>query len=164
MTTDSILLALFEDLEPWFKTRGAILSIAQGQLQALEMLVNSPAAMYAILVYGGDEQLGDQEQNPLADCVLELIVGMNLGLEAKTGAARIKNKQDRPALTRYMNDARARFLTAKFPDGETSQFLMHLGTPPVVVDNMPLDAYRIRAKLGATIELETDYREIGQKT
>jgi hypothetical protein len=153
--------ALFEDMQPWVKQQGGALSMTDNQWDALQILINGPAGMQMILVWGGDDAKGDQPQSPLADEIIELLVGYNLGLQAEPGAALIKNKPNRPSLLKLVNDARARLLAARFPEGETEQALEYMGTPPVAVDGMPLKAYRIRAKLGAVVEVDAECREIG---
>lgn len=161
MTLDAIMLAAFNDLEPFAKKNGGALDVADNELALCQLLVNAPAGTQMILKWGGDQALGEQANAPLGKQALELVVSMNPGLEAKAGKSRIENKVTRKSLLKLVDEARSRMLTMKFPENETSQIPDYAGVTEVFYENIPLGAYRIRVTLDAALETDEAFREVG---
>jgi len=159
MRLDEILEALRADLEPWVKTKRGQLSIALDPWNVLELLVNGPQGFQVILHWGGDDATGDQPAEPLADNTLEVIVGYNLGLNARPDLALVKNLPERPSLLKLVNDVRARVLSYVFPPDVTMQTPEYAGCKPVTLpEGIPLAAYKFQVKLTALVERDEQLR------
>ena len=155
MTLDAMMTALYDDLLPWVEGKKGRLSVAKDPWNVLEILVNGPQGFQVILHWGGDSDVGELPGEPMAENIIEVIVGYSLGLQAKPDVALIKNQATRSSLLKHVNDVRARVLAYVFPAEETGESLQYAGCEPLVTpDGIPLAAYKFRAKLTARVEQE----------
>ena len=162
MRIDEIIENLRADFAPWVAKNRGVLTIAKDPWHALEILCNSPQGLQFVLGWGGDEPEGEQPQEPLGNNIIELTVAYNLGLEADRDAALMKNRENRPSLLKLVSDARARLLAYVYAADDEPQFMAYGGTSPVTLpEGMPLAAYRIRATILQSVDVDEKYRGPG---
>ena len=162
MRIDEIIENLRADFDGWVKEHRGTLTVAKDPWHALEILCNGPQGIQFVLGWGGDDTVGEQDQEPLGANIIELTVSYNLGLEADRDAALMKNRDNRPSLLKLVNDARARLLAYVFAADDEPQFLAYGGTTPVTLpEGMPLAAFKIRATVLEKVEVDELYRGPG---
>jgi hypothetical protein len=162
MRIDQIMESLRKDFDGWVKQQRGVLSVAQSPWHALDILCNGPQGLQFVLTYAGDEAEGDLPQEPLGNVAIELIVALNLGLEANRDAALMQNRENRPSLLKLVSDAKARLLAYVFAADEEPQFFAYGGTTTVTMpEGMPLAAYKIRATILEKVEVDDQYRGPG---
>lgn len=151
---DQIVRAFHDDLASWLKEQKGVLSIARDPIEPLEILTQSPEKFIVVLLWNGDDQLGDEAAQPLASNSIEVYVGRGLGLAAMPQQAVVFNRAGSSSLLRLVNDVRARVLSLAFPEDETMETPGYAGCVPVTLpNNVPLAAYKFTVRLQAEIEV-----------
>lgn len=155
MHIDEVISAVHDHLAPWAQAQKGRLVVATDPFNVLEILATGPRGFVVVLGFGGDEALGEEEQNPLATATVEVTVGYCLGLDIAQGLLLFKAKTDRPSLLGLVSACRAQLLALTFADdGESGRFLAYGGCEPVTLpDGFPLAAYKVRARLDMAVEV-----------
>lgn len=151
---NDIVLALRDHLEPSVKSARGIVSIANDAFQVLELLGESPAGFRVVLLWEGDT---DATGQPLAGIVahaIAVVISNNRGLRVWNGENLHRDTVAGPSLLTRLSEIRTLLLRYRFPEGVTDECLLYLGTQPEVTpEGLPLDAYRMRFRLNASIDL-----------
>ena len=162
MTPDKILLALKTDLEArWAASNKARVSLASDPWNVLELLVNGPAGLLLVLHWAGEDQLGDQEQAPLATQKIDVILACNLGPEIEKGSGLVKDTPQRQALLALVASLRDEILSLTCPDEETGTYFAYAGAEGVTTpEGIPLAAWKLSFRLDIALPDDTEYRAI----
>ena len=145
---DQIVAALVNGLSPWAKKQKARVSVARDPFEVIELLGADTPGLRLVVHWAGDDPLGEQMAH-----VLEIVLGLNLGLTATPDKALVSGSAGRPALYQLISDLRVAVLAVEFPSLATESYLEYAGTKPLVTpEGVPLAAYTLRFTLDAAIQ------------
>lgn len=151
---NDIVLALRDHLDPTVKAARGIVSIASDPFHVIELLGESPAGFRVVILWEGDE---DATGQPLAGIVahtVAIVVSHNRGLRVWNGESLHRDTAAGPSLLTRLTEVRTLLLRYQFPEGVSSQNLLYLGTQPEITpEGLPLDAYRLRFRITASIDM-----------
>lgn len=148
-TPDTLLLELHEDLSAFMASNRGHLSVAAEMYDFLQILTESPAGWRVVLLWEGEENLGDNaESGCFPSQKFSLGVTANLGLTVSPEIGLIKPSASRPALLQLVAAVRDWTRGHVFREGVSTKYPLYKGADPVVLpDGMPLKAYRLRFEL-----------------
>ena len=151
---DQIVAALVNGLSGWAKKQKAKTSVARDPFEVIELLGADTPGLRLVVHWAGDDPLGEEmAQAPLVTHVLEIVLGLNLGLTATPDRALVSGSSGRPALYQLISDLRVAVLAVEFPSVATESYLEYAGTKPLVTpEGVPLAAYTLRFTLDAAIQ------------
>lgn len=157
---DELLLKLEELLAAWVAENKGSLKVAGDPWTALRLLCESPAGMLAVLAWGGDSNLSEEDQDAMGEEILELSIGVNPGLAIDRERATVEEApgSSRKSLVRLISEARKRVLSLELADdNQTGRYFVWKDTAAIVLPNgIPLSAYKLRFGLTAAIPQEAE--------
>jgi hypothetical protein len=156
LSPSDIISMLQTHLTPYVQAKGGYVSIADDDLNLLEILTESPKGFRVILHWNGDTPDPDQgDLDGIADQHLEVIVTQAKGLRAKPGQELITGRAGQQPLYVLVSQIRARVRAYHWPDGATFGEIHYRGIEPVIhPDGLPFRAKRIKFDLKAAIPVE----------
>ena len=141
-------------LAPWLAANKAQLSIASDELDALEILQNSPVGLRVVLLWNGDD-LASSNAGGIVNNSLAVIVSYTRGLKLASASAKIEARPGQKPLFEIVENLRAAIRVIQITEAEETvaqHNLQYVGTKPYALpDNMPLDAYQLSWTLHAVI-------------
>lgn len=152
---NTIVLAIRDHLDPVVKKAKGITSIASDAFNVIEILGERPAGFRVILLWEGDQ---DATGQPLAGIVrhtIAVIISANRGLRVWNGENLHRDTAAGPSLLTRLAEIRTLILRFRFPPGFSDETLLYIGTEPETTpEGLPLDAYRMRFQLHASIDMQ----------
>ena len=152
---EDLVQGLSTSLKKLVESKGGKLMVGADAAKAAEMLLMSPGSWRAVVFWGGDTQLGDNDQSPLVTCNLNIYVGYAPGLPNASDKAMLRASGNRPSLLSLTNTVRKRVLALLFPEDTTSVNLRYAGANQLVtVDGAPLSAFQMNFQLDYAPEVD----------
>ncbi len=145
-TTTDIFDAIQADLQPFMAAQKGLISIAKDPYEVLELLGYQPGTLRVIIAWDGEEAIG-HESSGIAKQLISVLVSRNRGLSVLKGDSLSASGGAWESLTKLTGQVRDRLRRLRFPEASTSEQLAFEGTETVVVENYPLDAFRIKFSL-----------------
>jgi hypothetical protein len=158
-TIRQIVQAYYDDLASWAPTVGARVRFSRDPLEPYELLGAMGANDCLIVVnWTGDDELGENLQNPLARHEVEVWIGKTRGLAPDRDLWLLKPIATERVLLDIVEDCRQRVLSLQFPAEITRRLARYAGTKQVVTPaGLPL------AALKSTYRLDAGMRQMARR-
>jgi hypothetical protein len=155
LTPAELLNILAKALDAWARKKKGVASIAEDDFHVIELLSESPTGFRVICHWYGDKDQTDQPRAGIVTNELHVIISQNRGLTARAGSNKIVPRAGQQPLYVLVSQCRAAVRAIAWPEGVTDQLVTYKGCEPVVVDDMPLDAKRLKFELNTVISEAT---------
>jgi hypothetical protein len=152
---NDIVLALRDAIDPHVRAAKGITSIASDAFHVLELLGESPAGFRVVILWEGDADATGQPLAGIVEHTLAIVISHNRGLRVWNGENLHRDTSAGPSLLTRLTEIRTLLLRYRFPEDITDCTLLYLGSQPEVTpEGLPLDAYRMRFRLHASIDMQ----------